>query len=138
MSNHQLPHDESRVVRSLNDRTAAAAVVENLLRAHPDLTGLVAASDELALGALTAAGSIGREVSVVGYDDSPMAADSLSTIHQPVPEIARRLLQIVALMVSVESIEPIQERIAPRLVVRQSSQAPRQERAAAGGRLIEP
>ena len=72
---------------------------EQLLARRPDVTAVVAASDELALGVLQARGTSRAErCSVVGYDDSPIATigDGLTTIRQPIPEIARRIIALAS------------------------------------------
>ena len=121
-----LAPDATLVARAVNDRREAAAAAEALLRSRPDLTAVVAASDELALGVQSAAVSLGRHVSVVGYDDSPMAlaGDGLTTIHQPIPEIAHRILQITARLIAGDPIDPVHECVAPSLVVRASTRPP--------------
>jgi len=54
------------------DRTKGLDVMSNLLQAHPDVQGVIAANDEMALGAIKALGSkAGRSVSVVGFDGTP-------------------------------------------------------------------
>ncbi|WP_046731648.1 substrate-binding domain-containing protein [Streptomyces humi] len=54
------------------DRTKGLDVMSNLLQAHPDIQGVVAANDEMALGAIKALGSkAGTSVSVVGFDGTP-------------------------------------------------------------------
>jgi DNA-binding LacI/PurR family transcriptional regulator len=72
------------------------------LAANPRPTALIAATDQLALGALEAASEAGLrvpdEVSVIGFDDIPGAASSrpaLTTVRQPLlekGEVAGRLL----------------------------------------------
>ncbi|MFL4904261.1 substrate-binding domain-containing protein [Streptomyces sp. MMS24-I2-30] len=54
------------------DRTKGLDVMSNLLQAHPDVQGVIAANDEMALGAIKALGSkAGRSVPVVGFDGTP-------------------------------------------------------------------
>ncbi|MEU6179699.1 ABC transporter permease/substrate-binding protein [Streptomyces coeruleorubidus] len=54
------------------DRTKGLDVMSNLLQAHPDVQGVIAANDEMALGAIKALGSkAGKSVSVVGFDGTP-------------------------------------------------------------------
>ncbi|TXS40495.1 transporter [Streptomyces sp. uw30] len=54
------------------DRTKGLDVMSNLLQAHPDVQGVIAANDEMALGAVKALGSkAGKSVSVVGFDGTP-------------------------------------------------------------------
>ncbi|GGM92020.1 ABC transporter permease/substrate-binding protein [Streptomyces fuscichromogenes] len=54
------------------DRTKGLDVMSNLLQAHPDVQGVIAANDEMALGAIKALGSkAGSSVPVVGFDGTP-------------------------------------------------------------------
>lgn len=77
-----------------------------LLAAHPDLDGVFAASDLMALGAFQAIADAGRkvpdDVAVVGFDDTPLAATvrpGLTTVRQPVVDmgatLAARLLRTI-------------------------------------------
>ncbi|MER5430640.1 substrate-binding domain-containing protein [Streptomyces sp. NPDC002588] len=60
------------------DRTKGLDVMSNLLQAHPDVQGVIAANDEMALGAIKALGSkAGKSVQVVGFDGTP---DGLSAV----------------------------------------------------------
>ncbi|MFI1070724.1 substrate-binding domain-containing protein [Streptomyces puniciscabiei] len=61
------------------DRTKGLDVMSNLLQAHPDVQGVIAANDEMALGAIKALGSrAGRSVQVVGFDGTP---DGLTAVR---------------------------------------------------------
>jgi len=81
-----VPVEERRPYGQEAGRRAAAALLD-----RPDRpTGLLAMSDELALGAMRAAEELGiavpAELSVVGFDDTPPAAlarPALTTVHQP-------------------------------------------------------
>ncbi|MFD7164378.1 ABC transporter permease/substrate-binding protein [Streptomyces violascens] len=54
------------------DRTKGLDVMTNLLQSHPDITGVFAENDEMALGAVKALGSkAGSWVAVVGFDGTP-------------------------------------------------------------------
>lgn len=54
------------------DRTKGLDVTTNLLQAHPDVNGIFAQNDEMALGAIKALGSkAGKSVKVVGFDGTP-------------------------------------------------------------------
>ncbi|MGQ4401955.1 substrate-binding domain-containing protein [Streptomyces hayashii] len=62
------------------DRTKGLDVMSNLLQAHPDVQGVIAANDEMALGAIKALGSkAGKSVQVVGFDGTP---DGLKAVEQ--------------------------------------------------------
>ena len=61
------------------DRTQGMDVTTNLLQAHPNVVGIFAENDEMALGAIQALGSkAGTSVFVVGFDGS---ADGLTAIQ---------------------------------------------------------
>lgn len=126
LSDRGLAHGPELVARTINHRQEARAAVEELLVRHPGMTGIVAVSDEMALGVLEAATALQRSISVVGYDDSPMAlvGSGLTTIRQPITEIARRILDIAAELIAGRAMDPVHERIAPQLVVRGSTHAP--------------
>ncbi len=68
-------------------RAAGREAAERLLAAEPPPTAILATSDVLALGVLDAAARAGvavpGELSVVGFDDVPAAADAgLTTVRQ--------------------------------------------------------
>jgi DNA-binding LacI/PurR family transcriptional regulator len=70
-------------------KQSGEAATTRLLARHPDIDGLFAASDLMALGALTALRRAGRrvpdDVALVGYDDNEFATTSeppLTTILQ--------------------------------------------------------
>ncbi|MFI6474913.1 substrate-binding domain-containing protein [Streptomyces sp. NPDC050516] len=54
------------------DRAKGLDVMTNLLQSHPDITGVFAENDEMALGAVKALGGrAGSSVAVVGFDGTP-------------------------------------------------------------------
>jgi DNA-binding LacI/PurR family transcriptional regulator len=126
LSAQGLPADNTLIERAINDRTAGRDAAEQLLIARPDITAIFAASDELALGAQQAATHLDRRISVVGYDDSPMAiaGDGLTTVRQPIPEISRRIVEITARLIAGDVTGPTQERVVPELIVRGSASPP--------------
>ncbi|MEU2760256.1 MULTISPECIES: substrate-binding domain-containing protein [unclassified Streptomyces] len=61
------------------DRTKGLDVMTNLIQSHPDVTGVFAENDEMALGAVKAlGGKAGKSVSVVGFDGTP---DGLTAVE---------------------------------------------------------
>ncbi|HEY0342729.1 MAG TPA: LacI family DNA-binding transcriptional regulator [Steroidobacteraceae bacterium] len=118
---------------------SGVACAEVLLARRPRPTAIFASNDEMAAGVYKAAYrlkiSIPDELSVVGFDDSPVASrlsPALTTIRLPIRDMAR--LAASKLIPSVvtpgeaadESAgEGIVPRIVPHLVVRDSAQAPR-------------
>jgi LacI family transcriptional regulator len=76
--------------------TGGEGAMADLLRRHPDLTGIVVYNDLMAIGALRAIRAGGRrvpeDVSVVGFDDVQLAAylePPLTTIAQATAEMGR-------------------------------------------------
>ncbi|MBV1940296.1 substrate-binding domain-containing protein [Streptomyces sp. BV286] len=62
------------------DRTKGLDVMTNLLQAHPDVQGVFAENDEMALGAIKALGSkAGKSVQVIGFDGTP---DGLKAVKE--------------------------------------------------------
>ena len=65
-------------------------------------TAIFAANDEMAVGALAAAAkhglSVPRDLSVVGFDDTPTAEAAwprLTTVHQPTAEMAEAAVEML-------------------------------------------
>ncbi len=94
-----LAYDASLMVPAHFTVESGEAAVDALLGRGVDFDGIVAASDLIALGALRALISAGRnvpkDVSVVGYDDVPMARYSrpaLTTIAQDTSRAGRLLV----------------------------------------------
>jgi DNA-binding LacI/PurR family transcriptional regulator len=99
----------------------------DLFDRHPDLDGVFVANDLMASGALPVITGLGRrvpdDVAVVGFDDSVVATTTrprLTTVRQPVVEMANRMAQIVLAKIAGEShIEP--ELFDTELVIRDSA-----------------
>ncbi len=75
---------------------------EALLRLPERPTAIFAANDEMAVGVLAAAAknglSVPRDLSVVGFDDSPAAESAwprLTTVHQPTAEMAEAAVEML-------------------------------------------
>lgn len=123
LAERRLRCDDGLVATALNRRDLAAAASAELLGRHPGVTAIVAASDELALGALEAAAAAGRSIALVGYDDSPAATigAGLTSVRQPIAEIAKRIVDITARLLAGEVDQAEQIRVAPELIIRGSS-----------------
>jgi LacI family transcriptional regulator len=108
---------------------------EQILRDYSDTTAIFCSNDTMALGALEAAGRLGRSVpndlSLIGVDDNPASTYSnpaLSTIRQPSHEIARQAT--VALLKRLTAPknaarEAVRRCLPPTLVTRSSTAPPR-------------
>ncbi|MET9829217.1 substrate-binding domain-containing protein [Streptomyces sp. NPDC006385] len=79
------------------DRTKGLDVMTNLLQAHPDIDGVFAENDEMALGAIKALGSrAGKSVQVVGFDGTPdgLKAVEAGTLYASVAQQPKELGKI--------------------------------------------
>ncbi len=112
------------------DFTAAsgAAAMERLLALHPDLDAVFIASDLMASGALPVLAAAGRrvpeDVAVVGFDDleiSESTSPPLTTVRQPVADMAARAGEILAGILAGGPLPLEPELFGAELVVRASA-----------------
>lgn len=59
------------------DRTKGLNVMENILQGHPDIQAVFAHNDEMALGAIEAIASSGKDILVIGFDGNDDAIKSV-------------------------------------------------------------
>ncbi len=94
--------DDERV--SIADFTldGGRAAMAALLESDPNLDGVFAASDLMALGAMEVLRAAGRripdDVALVGFDDSPLAESAvppLSSVRQPIEEMGREMTRLL-------------------------------------------
>ena len=103
----------------------------SLLERTPDPpTAIFASNDDMAAGVLAAAWELGRTVpeqlSVVGYDDVPLASQlrpALTTVRQPTAAIAGRCIEHLVSAIDGDALRG-EEALATELVVRASTAAP--------------
>jgi DNA-binding LacI/PurR family transcriptional regulator len=99
-----------------------------LLEDHPDIDGVFAANDLMALGAMHALRDRDRrvpdDVAVIGFDDSRVALAArpqLSTVRQPVEDMAAEMARLLLARIE-DAAHPVTSTIfEPQLVVRQSA-----------------
>lgn len=113
-------------VRSEDSVQAAIHVTFRLFENSEPPTAIVTATDTLAVGAMQAAQrwglEVGRDLAVVGFDDTPTAAAlELSSIRQPIELAGRR---VVAALLGTDGADPGHQLLEPQLVIRSSSARP--------------
>ena len=97
----QLPDMKMVAQQTANwDQGEALKVVQTMLQAHPDVKGIIAGNDTMALGALAALEGAGKkDVIVVGFDGSPDVAQSIlddgikATVLQTASQIAEMAVE---------------------------------------------
>lgn len=123
-----LPADRGLELSGDFDRETALQRTADLLRRHPDVDAIFAASDPMAVGALQALRAAGRsvpdDVAIVSFDDSALALSAeppLSSIRQPIEEMGREMARLLTRMVTFRDRVARRVILATELVVRASS-----------------
>ncbi|MFI9831129.1 MAG: LacI family DNA-binding transcriptional regulator [Streptomyces sp.] len=121
--------DDALVQRSIFSLEGGQAATARLLEAG--VTGIVCASDPLALGAIRAARRRGLavpgEVSVVGFDDSAFMTCTeppLTTVRQPIEAMGRAAVDLLCAQIQGSAAHPGELLFEPELVVRGSTAQP--------------
>jgi DNA-binding LacI/PurR family transcriptional regulator len=122
--------EPDRTLEALGDFTpeGAAAAVAHILEVHPEIDAIFAASDSMAITALSLLAASGRkvpgDVAVVGFDDLAIAVSTnpqLTSVHQPIEEMGREMARL--LLEAVDAADPVPRRVilATELIQRASS-----------------
>jgi DNA-binding LacI/PurR family transcriptional regulator len=111
-----------------NDPAGGQTACKRLLRLRMPPTAIFASTDVLALGAINGAQASGRRVphdlSVIGFDDIPLAAYAvppLTTVRQPIGAMAQLAIDLVLRHATTAATEPRTYSIEPELVIRKST-----------------
>lgn len=123
-----LPIDQDLIASGDFTQESGAEAMAALLRARSDIDAVFAASDLMAAGALTTLTAAGRrvpqDVSIVGFDDSPVATTTnptLTSVRQPIEEMGQEMARL--LLDSIEGVDRAARRVilATELIERASS-----------------
>jgi DNA-binding LacI/PurR family transcriptional regulator len=108
-------------------RASGEEAMRVLLTREPDLDAVFAASDMMAIGAMAVLKKAGRripdDVAVIGFDDVELGRHTdptLTTIHQPIAEQARLLVELLVNQIKGAAAEPVPTVLPTTLVERQS------------------
>jgi DNA-binding LacI/PurR family transcriptional regulator len=123
-----LPFDPTLVVESGRAEEDGYQAMTELLASPKPLTAVLAGSDELAFGAMHALNDacliVGRDVSLVGFDDLPQAAHvnpPLTTIRQPRRVQGQQLAMLLDDVILKRNTSLRTVTLSARLIVRRSS-----------------
>lgn len=104
----------------------------HLLKQNPEITAIACASDLMAIGAMGAAREMGysvpQDLSIVGFDDIPLAQESvpkLTTIRQPIPKLGSLAVERLLDMIQGSKQDDGKIVLETELVVRGSTAVPR-------------
>jgi DNA-binding LacI/PurR family transcriptional regulator len=116
----------ARIARAWYSIEAAQAGASRLI--EEGVTGIVCASDLMALGAIRAAKRSGRsvpgDVSIIGFDDSFLmncTEPPLTTVRQPIEPMCRMVIELLGRQVAGAPIQHDELLFEPELVVRAST-----------------
>jgi len=120
--------DASLLVGGAFSQAAGRAAAQALLELRRPPTAIFAANDEMAYGAIDAIHSRGlkvpADISVIGFDDIPLSSHvfpPLTTMRQPLAELAARAVGDVVTLVQGGVVAPAKTAFPMELVVRQST-----------------
>jgi LacI family transcriptional regulator len=122
----------ARLVVESNFKVSGGFEAASRLLALPDPpTAIFAFNDDMAIGAMRAAGELGigipADVSIVGFDDSNVAqfvTPGLTTVRQPLTEMGRTAAGLLLRMLEGETPLTLHEELPTSLVVRASTAPP--------------
>ncbi|WP_250304801.1 LacI family DNA-binding transcriptional regulator [Streptomyces sp. NBC_01387] len=117
---------DERVVRAMFSLEGGQAAATRLL--DRGVTGVICASDPLALGAVRAARrrglSVPGDISIVGYDDSAFmncTDPPLTTVRQPIEAMGRAAVELLSVQIGGRAVPSDELLFEPELVVRGST-----------------
>lgn len=101
---------EDRIVHTGWDQLGGHRAMRGLLASGIEFDAVLAGSDRIAVGVIEALRDAGRdvpgEISVIGFDDHPLAAQyepGITTVHQPLREEGERAAELALAMIEGEA-----------------------------------
>ncbi|MCM3711662.1 LacI family DNA-binding transcriptional regulator [Sporosarcina luteola] len=120
--------NESYIVNGNYRMETATEVVLELLRQHPEIDGIFAANDTMAIGAMKAAYQHGlkvpEEISIIGFDGIALGKASipeLTTIEQPLYKLGQTAAKVLIKLIKGQDIEKTFYQFDVQLVERDST-----------------
>jgi DNA-binding LacI/PurR family transcriptional regulator len=121
------------ILRGEHSELSGRRALAQWLELPPDQqpTAIVAVTDLVAVGVMNEARArgiaIGKDLSLIGYDDAPMTqylSPGLTTVQQPIIEIGQALIRMLETVISRSKPTPDPVLIPSRLVIRESCAPP--------------
>ncbi|MDV2582208.1 LacI family DNA-binding transcriptional regulator [Alkalibacillus haloalkaliphilus] len=118
----------SYVVEGNFDQKQAAKVTKELLQSHPEIDGIFAGNDVMALGALKAAESLNlnvpEDLAIIGFDGidlTEMTKPELSTLSQPIYQMSREAAEALTALIEGKMVKEKENVFPSTLIKRQST-----------------
>lgn len=132
LAEHGLTLDEPYVRQGAYTFESGVEAARDLLAMPEPPTAIFAGNDEMAIGVMKAARDAGldvpRDLSIVGFDDLPMASrvwPNLTTVRLPIRDMGRMAAEkLTARSRGLDPATLVQPEVDPSLVVRDSTAAP--------------
>ncbi len=101
---------------------------QSLLQLPEPPTAIIASNDVMAFGVMDAAKAaglmVGRDISIIGFDDIPMASQvypALTTVRQPLAEMGEAALDMLVTLLQGRTVLNPRQELPTELVIRQST-----------------
>lgn len=126
---HQEPwFNESYIVNGFYDMESSIEATLELLTIHPEIDGIFAANDIMAIGAMKAAYQLGKripeELSIIGFDGiklSSVTIPELTTIVQPIYELGEKATTMLVSLMNRQEVGQTYYRLDVELIERNST-----------------
>ena len=123
-----IPFDESLITEGDLTRKGGYQAAQRLFALPDRPTAIIGANDLTAIGIMSAAREqglvVGRDLAVAGFDgieDAEHTQPPLTTLNQPVYEIARRLVRMLLARIDGDALGERQILLQPELIIRAST-----------------
>ncbi len=123
-----LPFDPELIREGDFHRSTGNLQARDLLDLPKRPTAIVASNDEMAFGVMDAAAElglcVGQDISVVGFDDVPMASTTtpgLTTVRQPLRAMGEAALEMLVSLVEGKRLSALHRELPTELIIRGST-----------------
>ena len=127
-----IPVDHELIHEGNFKQTTGFQLGRHLLSVSPHPTAIIASNDGMAFGVMEAIREkgleIGTDISVIGFDDVPMASQvdpPLTTVRQPIEQIAIEALELLIDLIEGRQPARLRRELPTELIIRQTTGHPK-------------
>jgi LacI family transcriptional regulator len=128
INKNYLPYDDQLLYIGDGKFSGGYLSAQYFLNLKERPTAIITTNDEMAVGAMHAIYQAGlripEHISIVGFDDIPLASQlypTLSTVHQPIGEIGESAVKILVEMIEKKVFKPNDLTLSTKLIIREST-----------------